>query len=471
MVVDADNSGTVTSGDVVSGYRTTGFVVYDTPLAAGETDLATRLACGDDFYTAGARGALTSKEGLFVRGLALYDGFEEARNAAIYVCTHRETWEDGTALQSRAGEPVAPPAVDPTGIGRTLVWPAPLLPGSYDIVLDANGDGKYTRGVDLVDATSGETAGVVVSDAGNLVTAKGRVLDPDGKPVAGAVVTCADSGQGSATTEADGSFALAQLLPVPTRLTVVAPGYAPAEQTLSPAATDSQVNVPTVTLQKATASAGGYFPLVDGAEWRYDVDRRIEVTDTTSGSAAVAKTVETGTIVRGLVQGAEDGFSLTEQENVSAEPEGGTLAEYVREAHWSLSQGPDGLAARLDERSGVWMPLGMEVGKEYAAGPFRVGDYTVWGTAKLESGGEVKAAAGTYPSTLVVVLTPQSAIGKSGGEQAAKGAVRIWIAPEVGEVRREADITLDVVSMGNGSSGSITTRLLENLELTSARVQ
>lgn len=471
VIVDGDNSGTFTSGDVVSGWRTTGFVVYDTPLAVGEADLATSLACGEDYYTAGSRGALTSKEGLFVRGLGLSESFGQARNPSVYVCAHREQWETGTALESRAGEPVSLALADPTGLPRTLVWPGPLLPGSYDIVVDVDGDAKYTRGVDLLDAASAEKAGVVVSDAGNLVTARGKVVDGDGKPVEGAVVTCADSGQGSTTTGADGTFALAQVLPVPSRLTVVAKGFAPSEQALQPSTTDTLLNVQDIALKPATSTAGAYLPLVDGGEWRYDVDRTLDVTDTAGAEAQTAKTTETGSMVRGLTRGDDGSFSLSERETVSAEPDTGTLQEFTRESRWALVPGAEGLMATIDDRTAVWLPVSMQVGQEFDAGPFRLGDFTVWGKAKLEDGGEVRTAAGTYTATLVLALIPAGGRGKSGDDLAAKGTVRIWLAPDVGEVRREADVTLDSVTADPATgSHSVSTHLSEKLELTSAKV-
>lgn len=46
------------------------------------------------------------------------------------------------------------------------MWVAPLLPGKYDVIIDMDGDGKYTLGTDYIDAFSQTSLG----PAGFIVT-------------------------------------------------------------------------------------------------------------------------------------------------------------------------------------------------------------------------------------------------------------------------------------------------------------
>ncbi|GIV16089.1 MAG: hypothetical protein KatS3mg022_1524 [Armatimonadota bacterium] len=114
------------------------------------------------------------------------------------------------------------------------MWVALLKPGKYDVVIDMNGDGKYTLGVDYIDAginSSGQQvkeAGFVVSgtfppirlvlsaeppvlNASEQTVILAQVQTDTGVPVSGATVNFSIvSGQGgqlsagSATTNASG---------------------------------------------------------------------------------------------------------------------------------------------------------------------------------------------------------------------------------------------------------------------------
>ncbi|MCZ6689920.1 MAG: hypothetical protein O7H41_09980 [Planctomycetota bacterium] len=79
-----------------------------------------------------------------------------------YVVNHSNEWQDGDALQDVSGGN----EMDGVQSGCTneqivLVFPGPLPPGDYDIIIDINRDGVYTQGVDIVDGGSAESLGKV----------------------------------------------------------------------------------------------------------------------------------------------------------------------------------------------------------------------------------------------------------------------------------------------------------------------
>ena len=79
-----------------------------------------------------------------------------------YVCDHKDEWQDGDALVDVSGGN----ETDGVQSGCTneytvLVFPAPLPSGDYDVILDINQDGLYTRGLDIVDGGSAESFGKV----------------------------------------------------------------------------------------------------------------------------------------------------------------------------------------------------------------------------------------------------------------------------------------------------------------------
>jgi hypothetical protein len=446
VVIDVDGDGAYSDGDVVTGVRTTGLVVTEPLLNPTENHLTTPLACGSDYYSVGARGDLSSKEGVYIRGVSTHEGGSPRQEGVVYVCPHVADWENGTPLRSRAPQTVRIAAGDAASIPRTLVWPGPVLPGQYDIIVDEDGDGKYTKGTDLLDNATGGECGVVVKDAGNLVTVHGKVVDPDGKPVSGAVVSCDDSGAGSTTTSDTGEFALAQVLPLQTRVRVVAAGLAPAEQTISPAATDASVQLGEIKLAAGSSTGNPYFPLVDGGEWKYDLKRTI-TTDTSGPVATSAKVTEDGTLLRSLAKTPDGGFTLSEEESVTVEgPTGSTAAvgETKRNRTMPLVLSPDGLE-RGGETKGLLVPAKPGPGSEFAFGPFDCGGYEIAGNAKVESGGSVDTSgAGSFPSCLLVTVTPTTISGPGMAGAQATGTVRIWLAPDVGEVKREVELSVTV---------------------------
>lgn len=451
LVLDADNSKTWTVGDLASGFRTTGFVVQQTPVGSDGNDVAADLASGEDYYTVGARSQFTSKDGLYIGGLLTARAADAG--ATVRVCAHRERWDDGALLDSRAPA-VQPIAADPTGAPRVLAWPAPMLPGDYDVILDMNADGKYTRGVDVLDAVGPSGPAVSISDGGNLIALRGRVLDPAGTPLAGVEVTCADAIGGTATTDANGGYAFEKALPMPLRIQARS-GSLSREIVVVPDASDSSLTAPDIVLGGGSPAAdASLFPLTPGTEWKYDMDRTIE-------AEGAGKTLETGTLARSL---AAD-LTLSETEEGSSEPEGGQLGEVRRTARWTLASEGGALLARAMGASATWLPTEAARADGFGVGLLRIGDYLVAGTAKLEPGGEVPAAAGKYAATTCVSVTLTGATDPQGTPIALEsGSCKIWLAEGVGEVRREAELILA------GGEARPRTTIRETLDLTAFRL-
>ncbi|MBP7561386.1 MAG: carboxypeptidase regulatory-like domain-containing protein [Armatimonadetes bacterium] len=465
VVLDLDNDGLLSPDDVVTGVWTTGFVVADDPLVRGEVDLVTRLACGEDVYAAGPRGQLGSDESLFVFGAPPVDGALTAVAGSIHVVPHRDTWADGDELISRRAGGVSPPAIDPAGLTRVLAWPEPMLPGRYDIVVDVDGNGVYTKGTDLVDNISAGEAGVIVSDAGNLVTVRGTVVDDDGAPIGGAVVS-SDAAASDVTTTAEGTFALTQVLPIPTTLRVVADGFAPATVSVSAKPTEVEVTVPKVVLASGASAGSPYFPLVDGAEWKYTINRTITRKVTVAGLATESVTTQSGTMVRGLAASSDGTYVLTETETVfveSADPDMAGERTWTRSV--PLEQAPAGLS-RAGSDGGLWLPAEVVDGAEYVAGPFDFGEAKVSGRATLATGASATADSGQYSDCVLIEMAPASGLGFDLGNTTATGTVKLWLAPEVGEVRREATVSLDLLGktpVGESMTGAVTVTETLNL--------
>jgi len=71
------------------------------------------------------------------------------------IVPHQAVWNDGDPLN-----PVQTPLGDTvqygcTNAGRRLVWPAPLTPGQYDVIVDVDADLVYDKGQDFLDGYSG----------------------------------------------------------------------------------------------------------------------------------------------------------------------------------------------------------------------------------------------------------------------------------------------------------------------------
>ncbi len=85
---------------------------------------------------------------------------------------------------------------------------------------------------------------------------RGRVVDlATGRPIAGAVVSAAGTTTDDVTTNADGAFALAGPPDAEARLRVEAPGYVPADGTVTLAGTSSVLVMLHPTAESVSAGA------------------------------------------------------------------------------------------------------------------------------------------------------------------------------------------------------------------------
>lgn len=231
IVVDTNrNDRFDTATDVVVSAIGTGFTVQEPPVSAQH--LAVELAA--------------SRQGTFK------DEFNPTENVSVwlnppwrplapyqvvrkYVVLHKNNWQDGDILVDVTGRHERDLMRFACGNQYAYpVWVAPLKPGKYDVVIDMNSDGRYTLGVDYIDAgisSSGQQvkeAGFVVSgtfppirlvlsaeppvlNANEQTVILAQVQTNDGLPVPGATVNFSlVSGQGgqlsasSATTDSSG---------------------------------------------------------------------------------------------------------------------------------------------------------------------------------------------------------------------------------------------------------------------------
>jgi hypothetical protein len=93
-------------------------------------------------------------EDVYVNG----SGYSPFASLCIYVVNHKETWTDGDPLTR---VPNTESTVLTNGAGEippTVVWHKPLVPGTYDIVVDVCCDGCYNAGTDALDANDLQVA-------------------------------------------------------------------------------------------------------------------------------------------------------------------------------------------------------------------------------------------------------------------------------------------------------------------------
>jgi len=167
VVVDVNrNDRFDAADDVVNGFLGTGFTVQEQSKGRQAQHLAVELA--------------SSQQGQFK------DTFDVNENVTVwlnppwrqltphmmvrkYIVLHKDNWQNGDVLVDVTGRPE-------WDIMRFAcanqyaypVWIAPLVPGKYDVIIDMDGDGKYTLGTDYIDA--GLTAQGQQVGAGFIVT-------------------------------------------------------------------------------------------------------------------------------------------------------------------------------------------------------------------------------------------------------------------------------------------------------------
>ena len=78
------------------------------------------------------------------------DMFPILRTYDLYV-VNNVTWTNGMTIPARvSGTATSISSSDMGDIPITVVWSNPMAIGSYDIVVDVNGNGKYDQGIDVM---------------------------------------------------------------------------------------------------------------------------------------------------------------------------------------------------------------------------------------------------------------------------------------------------------------------------------
>jgi hypothetical protein len=81
---------------------------------------------------------------------------ESDRYIDRYIVKHKDNWLQGDELKDVSGPNPEGSTIQTgcTNMGNVLIWPAPLDPGEYDIIIDFNRNGIYDEGVDILDGTN-----------------------------------------------------------------------------------------------------------------------------------------------------------------------------------------------------------------------------------------------------------------------------------------------------------------------------
>jgi uncharacterized protein YfaP (DUF2135 family) len=164
IVADRDRNGSLgIKEDLVDGYLPVGFMVQ--VLGTG-ADIQVQIACdaNRDY-----KDIFEATENVYA---VLNPRTQQFTHKWVhkYVVVHQDQWNDGDPLTDvTEGPEYDTPQYGCTNEGRVLIWPATLVPGKYDIVIDVNRDGIYTQGMDFLDNIDSyglPTAGFIVAGEG-----------------------------------------------------------------------------------------------------------------------------------------------------------------------------------------------------------------------------------------------------------------------------------------------------------------
>ncbi|UCB59784.1 MAG: hypothetical protein JSW72_06560, partial [Candidatus Bathyarchaeota archaeon] len=91
-------------------------------------------------------------------------GYSPSETFIVYVVEDVASWSDGMSIPSRIPGTATTVTSNPSGeIPPTAVWSTDLAEGTYDIIVDVNGNGLYDFGVDALDDNDIEvTAGLLI---------------------------------------------------------------------------------------------------------------------------------------------------------------------------------------------------------------------------------------------------------------------------------------------------------------------
>jgi len=167
VIIDVNRNNLYDAGDYLDGQIGVGFVVQDVDLAKVLIDghVVERLSSDVNYVY---RDLFNTDENVYVyvNPVARMRNLGGNRYVKWYIVPHQAVWADQDPLT-----PVTTPLGDTvqygcTNAGRRLIWPAPLTPGQYDVVIDVDGDELYDKGQDFLDGYSGpgDWVGFTVQD-------------------------------------------------------------------------------------------------------------------------------------------------------------------------------------------------------------------------------------------------------------------------------------------------------------------
>jgi hypothetical protein len=167
VVIDVNRNNVYDAGDYLDGQIGVGFVVQEEIQTKILIDghVVERLS-SDVRYV--YRDLFNTDENVYVyvNPVARMRNLGSNRYVKWYIVPHQAVWNDQDPLT-----PVTSPLGDTvqygcTNAGRRLVWPAPLTPGQYDVLIDVDGDELYDKGQDFIDGYSGpgDWVGFTVQD-------------------------------------------------------------------------------------------------------------------------------------------------------------------------------------------------------------------------------------------------------------------------------------------------------------------
>ncbi len=157
VIIDVNGNNVYDAGDYLDGQTGVGFVVQEVEPVKAMIDghVVERLSSDLNYVY---RDVFNVDENVYVyvNPVARMRNLGGNRYVKWYIVPHQAVWNDQDPLN-----PVATPLGDTvqygcTNAGRRLVWPAPLTPGQYDIVIDVDGDELYDKGQDFLDGYSGQ---------------------------------------------------------------------------------------------------------------------------------------------------------------------------------------------------------------------------------------------------------------------------------------------------------------------------
>jgi len=476
----------VKTRDVLYGFRTAGALVQEKPVVPGEMDLVAELGCTEDVYEKGPAPRVGSDKALCVRAApALVGEHPMANEASIYVVRHQDAWKTGDKLENKGPGPTKVRTVGAWGIDRVRVWPAPVLPGTYDVVVDVDNNGSYDRGIDLLDNTgtqeNGVSVGMVVTDAGNLVTLAGRVVDSSGSPVGGAIVSSKGSASEPIQTAEDGTYTLHKVLPQKVTVEAAAAAFQRSEMPVDAKPSTEAIQVADIVLNPLSAAGNTYLPIAAGNEWEYRLTRTLDG-DVALGplSELVGPIEYKGALLRSV--GAPDDqripnvtlFPIEEEETVfvsGESSEGSTERRFNRDFPVELAR--DGVVARLgaSNEQYQWLPSNVASGSTWM-GWVPVGPYRVIGSAKAATVPTLAVPAGEFENVLKVTFTPTQVTGDGIDSSQVTGEVSVCFAPGVGEIQREVKLKVQVSGANEKTGESLmgAVDIVESLDLKSYKL-